>query len=89
MDLSVLVEAGLGSTDISRVLSISRVTVSLWLNGHTNPHRLIAQRVGELLDTVKLAVEAGDLPVPHRIGRRERAYYIKTVIDRHRAKADA
>ena len=69
-------EAALRPADLARVLRLNRVTVSMWLNGHTNPHRLLQVRVNKVLDAVKLAVKAGSLPVPHDISRRERAHYV-------------
>lgn len=72
--------ARLRPDDVAKLLNISRVTVSLWFNGHTQPHKLLTERVKALLDAVDLAIEGGKLPVPHEISRRERGLYIKRVV---------
>ena len=66
--------------DIAKLLQISRVTVSAWYNGHSNPHRLLADRVAKLLDGIATAVNNGSLPVPHDVPRRERSHYLKTTL---------
>ena len=75
--------AGLRPCDIARLLNVSRVTVSLWLNGRNNPHHLIAGRVSKLLDSVRLCVEDGAFPVPRNVSRRERGLYIRDAIEAH------
>jgi transcriptional regulator with XRE-family HTH domain len=72
--------AKLRPDDVAKLLKINRVTVSQWFNGHTQPHRLLTDRVNKLLDAVALGVEAGELPVPHEISRRERGLYINKVV---------
>lgn len=78
--------AQLGGTDLCRLAGVGRVTASLWLNNHTQPHSLISDRVAEIVDGIKAAVDAGLLPVPHHVNRRERGLYIKTAIERATAK---
>lgn len=73
-------DARLQPHDLAKLLKINRITVSMWFNGHSNPHRLLEQRVEKLLDAIKASVEAGELPVPHDITRRERGHYIQTVL---------
>lgn len=80
-DFTVLTAAGVGPGDLAKLLKINRVTCSSWLNGHTQPHRLIRVQVDKMLDQIGLAVEAGHLPVPHRISRRERGLYIQRVVE--------
>lgn len=64
--------------EVAKALGINRVTVSMWYNGHTSPHRLHADKVQNLVDAVRAAVDSGDLPVSHDIPRRERWHYIST-----------
>ena len=66
--------------EIAKLLGVSRVTVSAWYNGHTLPHRILANRVAKLLDAIAVAVNNGALPVPHDIPRRERGHYIRTAL---------
>lgn len=79
----VVKEAGLLPHEVANVLDVSRVTVSLWLNGHTGPHKLLTRRVRHLLDAVRNAVESGELPVPSDLNRRERSSYVKRVLAEH------
>lgn len=75
--------AQLRPADIAKSLRLSRVTVSFWFNGHTQPHRLLTDRVKMLLDCVDRAIEAGELPVPAEVTRRERGLYIAKVLAKH------
>lgn len=67
-------------SDLSKLLGVHRCTVSFWYNGNAEPHRDLTRRLNKLLDLVKAATDAGDLPVPHHINRRERAHYLRQVI---------
>lgn len=82
IDFSTLHLARLTPIDVARALGVTRVTASMWLNKHTQPHSLIRERVEKFLDAVYRAVEAGQLPVPHRVTRRERRRYIQDVLAR-------
>lgn len=73
-------QAKLGPSDFSKLATVSRVTVSLWFNGHANPHALLAKKVQRLVDAVEMAVKDGDLPVPHDVERRKRGLYIKNAV---------
>ena len=79
-------DARLRPDDIAKLMKLSRVTVSLWFNGHTKPHHLIAKRVDKLLAAIKSAMDAGDLPLPHDVGRRERGMYIHNTVAAHLKK---
>lgn len=90
VDFDPAIQARLGPSDLSKLLGVSRVTCSSWLNGHAQPHNLLTDRVAALLDNITQALEAGDLPVPYKIPRRERGLYIETVLAKaHRVDADA
>lgn len=77
----IVKEAELRPHDLSKIAKVSRVTASMWLNGHTKPHPLIKERVEKLLDVIRAAVESGDLPVPPDVTRRERAHYIQKALE--------
>ncbi len=81
-------DARLMPHDLAKILKINRITVSMWFNGHSKPHRFLQDRVEKLLDVIRLAVEAGDLPVPHDVTRRERAHYIQKVLSKHSGEAE-
>lgn len=72
-------------SDLARLLKVNRVTVSLWYNGHANPHRLLTEKVTKLLDAVRRGAQAGDLPVPAELerDRAKRRSYIQDVIVKH------
>lgn len=76
----IVKEARLKPHEVAKLLKVSRVAVSMWFNGHSNPHRLLREPVGKLLDAVHQAMDAGELPVPHDISRRERGLYIQKVL---------
>jgi hypothetical protein len=79
-------EARIRPDDFAKLTKVSRVTTSMWFNGHTKPHHLLQVRVNELLDAIKAAMEAGDLPVPHDVGRRERHLYVSKAVEKHMKK---
>ena len=74
---------GIRPHDVAKMLDLNRVTVSMWFNGHSLPHRLLEKRVARLLDAVELAVQAGDLPGPPDLDRKERSLYAKRVLTDH------
>ena len=76
-------EAKLRPADISKLMKVSRVTASLWFNGHAQPHRLLAGRLQKILNAIDAALAAGTLPVPYEVSRRERGLYIKEAIVKH------
>lgn len=77
-----LKKAGVRATDVARLLQISRVAVSLWFNGHSNPHRLIAKRVDRLVRAVVSAESVGDLPL-RDVKRDDRYDALTRVIEKH------
>lgn len=82
----ILETAGLKPSNVAKLLNVSRVAVSLWMNGHSEPHRLIQRRVDRLLSAVKAAVKAGDLPLSDDVPRKNRHAEIAKVIHRHADK---
>ena len=46
----------------------------------------LAKRVDKLLAAIKSAMDAGDLPLPHDVGRRERGMYIHNTVAAHLKK---
>lgn len=79
----VLEAAGMTPANVARLLNASRVTVSLWVNGHSKPHHLIERRVHRLLSAVESAVNAGDLPISGDVPRKNRHAEIAKVVHRH------
>ncbi len=63
--------AGITPGVLAKLVDVSRVTASQWMNGHANPHRLLDNRVNELLKRVDSAVARGLLPLASYPGRRQ------------------
>lgn len=76
-DRHLLRYAGVTRKHLMILLNISGVTASKWLNGHTQPHDLIQDRVNRLLGVVKTLADEGRLPAPPGLGREER--YVHTL----------
>jgi transcriptional regulator with XRE-family HTH domain len=76
-------DARITPNDFAKVMGVSRVTASLWFNGHNKPHHLIRKRVEEALDCIRKGLNGGDFPVPYEVVRRERYLYIQKVINKH------
>lgn len=72
--------AKLRPADFAKMLGVSRVTCSLWFNGHANPHRLLRAKVDRLLAAIAAAVQDAQLPVPPSIERQNRESYIKQAV---------
>jgi DNA-binding XRE family transcriptional regulator len=72
--------AKLQPSDLAKLLKVNRITVSMWYNGHSNPHRLLHEQVRNLLDRIDTAVQSGALPVPRDVSRRERSHYIQQAL---------
>jgi hypothetical protein len=62
--------AGITPGTLAKLLGVSRVTASQWMNGHANPHKLLTNRVERFLRMVALALEHKLLPLPAYPGRK-------------------
>ena len=76
-------KAKLLPSDLAKVLGVNRCTVSFWFNGRSEPHAMIRAKVEKLLAAIELAVQAGDLPIPHDVRHRERGLYLNRCLVRH------
>ena len=61
-DIQVLIEGGLRPHLIAQILKVNRNTAANWLQGGY-PHPMTADRVHELAEAVKWAIQDGKLPV--------------------------
>jgi predicted transcriptional regulator len=73
-------------SNVAKLLNVSRVAVSLWMNGHSEPHHLIERRVKRLLSAVDAAVKDGKLPLSEDVPRQNRHAEIAKVIHRQLEK---
>lgn len=75
-----ILEAGLKPRHVAKILDISRVTASQWLNNHTKPHPLLRSKVKLLIESVDKAIVDKQLPAPlHYRGKQESNYICETV----------
>lgn len=82
--IETLKEAGLRVTEVSQLMRVSRPTVSNWYRGAHDPHSLVERPLNKLVDAVKRAMEAGELPLPPTVvGSAARWDYINEVLDKH------
>ena len=59
----VFERAGMRPGDIAHILNLSRIAVSRWYNAHTQPHRLIQDKLDDLTRKVEDLLSAGRLPL--------------------------
>lgn len=73
-------EAGISPSELSRLLQVSRVTASLWLNGHARPHHLHEHKIQRVLLAIRRATKKGKLPLSPDIHRTERDYQLSRAV---------
>lgn len=83
MKFDILRRAGIHDGDFAAITNVSRTTVSLWVNGHANPHRLHEKRIALVLAAVKSAVESKDLPLKEALKRDVRVRKIGAILATH------
>lgn len=73
MSFNIVFRRGkLKTQEVADLLGVSRVTVSKWKNGHTQPHPLVADRVKKFIYAVAVCIKDGNLPLSEDVGRDER-----------------
>ena len=82
-DYELVREAGVKPRHINRILGVSRVTASNWLRGVTKPHPLVKTQAAQLSQAVKLATEAGELPVSDQLPPDERSVKTVSIVKRY------
>lgn len=80
MNFSIIKEAGISVSDFARIANVSRVTVSLWVNGKILPHRLHIKKINQLLVSIEKALDAQMLPIPKGLEASVRLRRIKEAI---------
>lgn len=73
-------KAGLRPKHLAPILGVSRVTASIWLNGHGQPHVLIRKKVDALAELVSKALAARKLPIPEDVSKTEEVRYLKVTL---------
>lgn len=83
MSFDVVKTAGLTVTDFAKIAGVSRVTASLWINGHSAPHALHASKIARLLKALTKAIKSRQLPAPGGMSRTSYVRYVKSVLSNH------
>lgn len=73
-------QAKLTVQEFATIAGVSRVTASLWLNGHKKPHLLHASKISMLINAIDLAIYKEQLPLPTTVTRVDRIAKIKKII---------
>ncbi len=73
-------QAGLRPKHLAHAIGVSRVTASLWLNGHGNPHVLLRKKVNDYADLVSKAIERGKLPIPSAVSKSDEVKYLEVTL---------
>lgn len=78
MDYEIVKKTGIGVGVFAKLVGVSRVTASAWINGKAKPHELRQQQVGELLGKLARLHARGLLPLPKT--RSERSALIRELL---------
>lgn len=70
-------------TEAAKLLNVSRVSVSCWVNNRKKPHKFIKRRVEEFIDAVESAERNGKLPISKDTPRENRIQVLISVLDNH------
>ncbi len=76
----ILLHAKIGIGEFGKLAGVSRVTASLWANGHAKPHILHAKRINKLLGDIELLVARSHLPLSGSLPKAQRIEAIKQLI---------
>lgn len=73
-------QAKLTVQEFAAIAGVSRVTASLWLNGHKKPHMLHASKIGTIINAIELAIDKDKLPLSNTVPRLDRLVNLKKII---------
>ena len=82
-DFTVIARAGLTQDEFSQLVSVSRVTVNMWVRGKVQPHRYVRDKVKWFVGHLEDAISMGYMPIgrsPTKITKAQRLEAIKTVL---------
>lgn len=63
MDFRILRDSGITVMEFAKLMNVSRVTASAWINGRTNPHELREPAINKLLNDLQTLSHRGLLPM--------------------------
>lgn len=81
MKFDVIKKAGLTTGDFAKIAGVSRVTVSLWVNGHALPHKLHGGLISRLLLALEKEVEEKSLPL-QGVSKEDRLHAIRNILNK-------
>lgn len=73
MDFTLISRAGLTQAEFAHLCGVSRVTVSLWVNGHAVPHYLHDGHIAGALAVLQRGLADNRFPVKVPLGDAQRA----------------
>jgi hypothetical protein len=76
----LIVAAGLSVTEVAELADVSRSYLYDRFEGTTVPHPIICEHIDSLFEKIKGALNAGKLPLPSSIRRKERMAVLKKVL---------
>lgn len=82
MDFSLIAAASLTQREFSELCGVSRVTTNLWVTGKMRPHRYIQANIASVLDAIKAALDANELPLSNKVDRSRRSQELRSIIER-------
>lgn len=83
MSKELLKNAKIGVGEFAKLAGVSRVTASLWSNGHAKPHMLHSARIERLYEAITEATKAGELPLTAKLTKTDKAVELTKVVNKY------
>lgn len=83
MSKELLKKAEIGVSEFAKLAGVSRVTASLWINGHAAPHQLHKEKIERLWVAISIACGDCTLPLGGKVPKEDRAAKLAEVIAAH------
>lgn len=83
MSKELLKKAEVGVGEFAKLAGVSRVTASLWINGHAAPHTLHKDKIDRLWVAISIACGDGTLPLSGKVLKADRAAKLAEVVAAH------
>lgn len=80
MSKELLKKAGVGVGEFAKLAGVSRVTASLWINGHAAPHTLHKDKIDRLWVAISNAMVENQLPLSGKLTKADRAVKLAEVV---------
>lgn len=83
MSKELLKQAEIGVGEFAKLAGVSRVTASLWVNGHAEPHSLHKEKIDKLWVAISTACGDASLPLGGKVPKADRAAKLAEVVAAH------